>query len=112
MKYPVRCCCQPQKILGYLELPDWLKPGSRWVLMVDDRKTGRALSAAAWTPADPVGPTFRGLPVRLEAVVMQYRDLESDVDELAVYSDDRPIEFWRIIHGFEEMVAGAGVAPA
>lgn len=31
--------------------------------------------------------------------------------EIAVYSDDRPIEFWRGVRGFEELVPAGGFEP-
>lgn len=85
--YAVRCCCEPLKIFGFL--------------LLDGRQK-------AHTIRDTRGDTHRVelRPVR-EICSSEYGDppdVETQVrSEVAVYSDDRPIEFWRTIPGFLEV---------
>jgi hypothetical protein len=69
----VRCCCQPQKILGTLEVAS-LYPNQR-------------LAAR------------RGI---VEIEVRAFCNAGEMEYEFAVYSDDRPIEFWRQFASFQE----------
>lgn len=95
-KLAVRCCCQPTKIIGYLDLStDCRRPGH----VVVRERAGTA--TAGWR-ADPKVLTPSGVhTVRLELFCVA--SLAGDVHrELAVYSDDRPIDFWRNIRGFRE----------
>lgn len=81
--FAVRCCCQPRQIMGFV-----LAAGPDGV---------RAL-----TLTDRFGDKH---VVALERIATCYESFGERVgsDELAVYSDDRPIEFWRTIHGFVEV---------
>lgn len=81
VRLEVRCCCQPQKIFGTLEVPD-------------DR---------AWD-----GGSFE-VPIRrpegaIEVETIRIRGFSFIPGEwdVAVYSDDRPLEFWRQIPTFKE----------
>jgi len=75
-KYPVRCCT-PTKVLGYLDLPDGMRDGSTY--NVPERFMTDGLTAM----------TIHGCQFRRSV------DRDNGIDEIAVYSDDRPIEFWR-----------------
>lgn len=97
MRYNVRCCCQPVLVLGTLDLPPNLRDGQ--TLVVQEHRGPIALVG----PAAPVKTDA----VRTHVVEMRkYQSIEPSgwhrVDELAVYSEDRPIEFWRKIAGFKE----------
>lgn len=76
----VRCCCQPQKILGTYQVSEVMR---RWIavpLMTDDG-------------------------VRIEKLeVRDFYDYSSGERKLerAIYSDDRPLEFWRQLPGFAD----------
>ena len=84
--YPVRCCCTPTKILGHLDLPDGLRDGQRYRIVERAPLTKR--------------PYGRASSVRMhDAVLRRYRKADNNVDEIAIYSDDRPINFWRNIYG-------------
>lgn len=84
MKFEVRCCCMPQKLLGYLTLPD-----------SDRLKHGLSQNVAI-----PGGETFT---VRFLKFLQPRRSFDEEpVRYLAIPSDDRPIEFWRTVPGFSE----------
>ena len=94
--FAVRCCCTPRKIFGFMKLESPL--GNQrlpYTLAIQDSE-GRSHSI-----------TIRSIFVRRMATI---RDMERAPDEvveftspeLAIYSDDRPIEFWRTIRGFIE----------
>ena len=89
----VRCCCQPARILGFVLLTE------------DDLRRRRARLPLRVTASvfDP-----RNLDPAPEAVVQTAQEVELRVmstqysTELAVYSEERPIEFWRTVAGFVE----------
>ena len=94
--YPVWCCCQPRRILGYLELPTGLKDGQRLAVQ-------RPLSVRGASP---------DIAMRLtcgpETILMR-TFFNRDVEEIAVYSEDRPLEFWSRLPNFTPAVdVGAG----
>ena len=90
----VRCCCQPQKILGTLEVPNVL----RNYIVVRERFELKTSSSAASFVDEPV-KTYQ---VEIRTLVT------GNGREHAIYSDDRPIEFWRKIIGFREDVVKGG----
>jgi len=92
-RYPVRCCCKPQKVLGYLEMPrsDY-RNGETEVVSV------RSLSVRSFFPAHEKPGMVRD--VRYPIKFYGFRDFERGTFEIAVYSDDRPIEFWKTVSGF------------
>jgi hypothetical protein len=100
--YPVCCCCQPTKIFGYLELPD--PPRPRYEVLAF------SYASAIWehrdlrpTPTCSVEQfTVEVRPIHLVDHSSEDYELAVHSYELAVYSDDRPIEFWRKIRGFHE----------
>jgi hypothetical protein len=93
--YPVRCCCQPTKIFGYLELPD--PPRPRYEVLAF------SYAFAIWEHRDlQPTPTYSVEQFTVEVRPIHLGDHSSEEYELAVYSDDRPIEFWRKIRGFHE----------
>ena len=97
MKYPVRCCCEPQKILGYIDLPrDRYGDGERTRV-----KTMPMLSVTAFPKSGEKPVAMRSTDEII--ILRRYRDYAVGIDEMAVYSDDRPIEFWRKIVGFMEL---------
>jgi len=88
----VRCCCQPQKLLGWLPVPDGVKPGqmikftvtpARWVLESFE-------SEPAHLPADVIA-----LPVATFSYGFDHRSL-------ALKSEETPLERLRLIPGFVE----------
>lgn len=96
-RYPVRCCCSPDIVFGHLELVDGLRADDRVPVMKKVK----------------FGPGADGVTFRYEQIrVRRYIDRSRGIDEIAVYSDDHPIEFWRKLRGFTELVAGTGVEPA
>lgn len=86
----VRCCCQPTKIFGTLEVEDFCR--ERILLQMKPVVT----EAAEEVPArDP-------LPVAEIKKIFLKADTDFMLEEYAVYSDDRPLEFWRSVEGFIE----------
>lgn len=88
-EYPVRCCCQPQKIFGWLKIAQELKAGQSTVVF--ENRCGPSPSPYHHVQARYCGDTKDG----------------QIVYEVAIYSDDHPIEFWRTIRGFRENVEEA-----
>lgn len=87
MRLNVRCCCQPQKILGSLEVSS---------------NRDRFLVHESVSFKYPLANEPRNnVPVH-EIQVRYFKNYEEGTLERAVYSDDRPIEFWRKIPGFRE----------
>ena len=80
----VRCCCQPTKILGTLEVPYAPESGHGFFYL--------------W---DIAGKKHR---VRVENLY-DYTDLSEEIYTLAIYSEDRSVEFWRQFLGFKEETA-------
>lgn len=80
--FPVRCCCQPQKIFGFIRLPDMERSN-----VVDKRGNVHKLE-------------LRSMANCKMTVLNNQLEYER---ELAIYSDDRPIEFWRSVVGFLEI---------
>lgn len=81
MRLNIRCCCTPTKILGSMiwpELPDG-SPQRRWVLAYKESITAPLTH------------------ITLEARTFQDYDGRREV---AVFGDDRPIEFWQRVRGY------------
>jgi len=95
--YPVRCCCQPHKIFGFLKLPD----SSKSTHTIADRSGSEHI-----VELRPIRELRRvDDPQTAGAYVDAVYDAVCSDEERAVYSDDRPIEFWRTISGFVEVVS-------
>lgn len=84
--YRVRCCCTPRKVLGYIEGPD----------------TGGTFQVQVRTHhLEQIEPYATRTEYTLQEVeVRKFRDWNRE--ERAVYSDDKPLSFWRRVVGFEE----------
>lgn len=88
----VRCCCQPEKVLGTLDFGmDIYHPGHYKV---------------------PVWDGTHGNMLDFDFDVMEWIDvievkrfchLRAGDYELAVYSDDRPLDYWDNIRGFKRL---------
>ncbi|MGY4269690.1 MULTISPECIES: hypothetical protein [unclassified Bradyrhizobium] len=102
MRYLVRCCCEPDKILGYLTVPHEMRNGERYPICRMDQLL---INARPFEPSELVHS-------KIETALFRTLINADGNREIAVYSDDRPIEFWRGVRGFEEVVAGTGVEPA
>jgi hypothetical protein len=87
--YAVRCCCTPKKIFGFIRLP------------VGAKKLSLPLVSK---PAEFV--PWEEFPhlVEMERVEIEIKPISSMSGNLeySIYSDDRPIEFWRRVPGFIE----------
>jgi hypothetical protein len=89
--YAVRCCCTPIKIFGFLRLPAQHQRHYR----VREKAVMQPLKAGLGNGAETAlaSPVHE---VRLEML------RSPGTEEFAIYSEDRPIEFWRNIDGFIE----------
>lgn len=94
----VRCCCTPKKIFGFVQVDQNQGPGVTTLKMDDG--SGVAL-------VELKNITLTKIPPPMTAYEFhQLRLVElgpSSKIELAAYSDDRPLEFWRRIEGFVEV---------
>jgi hypothetical protein len=96
MKYNVRCCCQPTKILGWMDLP---------IGHEDTIVTEMVSMAALTTHGAPVQPRTHTVKIK------RYREaIENGYwrTEWAIYSENRSIEFWRQVKGFHEAIETNG----
>jgi hypothetical protein len=84
MRYAVRCCCKPEKVLGWLHLP----PGVHMVQVPE---------ACGWSSGQEVP---RESPKRHRVELREYRD-DYGRREWVVYAEGRPLDFWMTLSGFE-----------
>lgn len=101
----VRCCCQPEKILGTMELPTAVArhPTQIRVPFLANGQVGFGL-IDEWTA------TFGHPNLHTSTVVIELRTFRDFTfpgnhlrEELAVYSDDRPVEFWKQFPSFRPL---------
>ena len=95
--FAVRCCCQPLKVMGFLRLP-----AIRAVV-----PDGFEIEDVTGVPHRVRVKAMRQCMSVADALLMQHAiepvvPVPVQEEELAIYSDDRPIEFWRTIPGFVE----------
>jgi len=88
MTYAVRCCCQPTKILGYLDGPIGISE-----FEIPEQIFAPYSISSNTDLTDTVKTT--------KFVVRSYGNSPLET-ERAIYSEDRPIEFWRNVPGFRE----------
>lgn len=94
MRYEVRCCCQPQKLLGWLEAPERATTVSymiRRALILDDEANAIDGPAAIEHIELPITEIYFGSICDLES--KRYR---------AIKAEGTPIETLRRIPGFIE----------
>lgn len=97
---PVRCCCQPVQVYGFLFLP--LHPGEYRV----------GLDGLQGVPAHPGLEIGKAPPPGVaELEVREFLGPAPGELSLAVYGDDRPLDFWRRVTGFIEAAGAATEAP-
>lgn len=96
MRLEVRCCCQPQKLLGWLIVPDHVRDGSVVSFVVSPAHWVRETldSAPSFQPADRID-----LPV---ATFGTYTQDGAPVRRRALKSEEIPIARLRRIPGFIE----------
>lgn len=90
-RFNVRCCCQPQKILGTLDLPTTNKT---------QRLTTRSVIRPMVLKQDDVIPA--NTTIEHHTIQLRIYNRDDGVEELSVYSDDKPVEYWRQFIGFIE----------
>lgn len=92
----VRCCCQPTKVLGFLRATaQQLKARS---ITLPPRTSSFDLEA----PGLPMVGLTLERPEVLEILPISNARGVYYESESAIYSEDRPIEFWRSVKGFVE----------
>jgi hypothetical protein len=87
--YAVRCCCTPNTIYGFMKLPESTED-ARGVTVIDRHGSHHHVHLKR------VGHSAYDRDATLTA-------MPHVSDEIAIYSDDRGIEFWRRIDGFVEV---------
>lgn len=92
--FAVRCCCTPVKVIGFLRLEDVAAGCYKADRAIFDRDGVRHL-AEVMPLADHMMVPYKLLADRNIADHNTVRGRE-----YAVYSDDRPLSFWRTITGF------------
>jgi hypothetical protein len=97
----VRCCCQPVKVVGFLRLPRKIA-AAQVTTIVDiagQRHEIQIREMASYDEACRIMMNGGKLVSYLKGDVVQPRaELER-----AIYSEERPIDFWRRIPGFVEV---------
>ena len=97
-KLEVRCCCDANKVLGYMAHPKLQKPGDRVLFPMMSNNEVR--------PVDPDTPPV-GIPVRiLELTVNEFfeypvGDFGPGRSRIAIKNRDYPLEWLQAIPGFE-----------
>src|SRR5215831_6329061 len=93
MRYAVRCCCMPVKVMGWLDLPKDCPDKLTIALFQSVPLNFWNLSPEEQVHHSPIQ--------NLQAVIelKTYVHLSGSW-ERAVYSDDRPLSFWKRIPGF------------
>jgi hypothetical protein len=86
---PVRCCCTPTKIFGFLQLSE--EDAARSVIEINRHRI-------------EIKPLHEGL-LRCRLDGCDEPEHLDSTTERAVYSDDRPLSFWRRMPGFVEAVS-------
>lgn len=87
--FAVRCCCESSKIFGFLQLPD-----NTWAYRTITDRSGRGHKIELREACERIIENYReSSPAPI------YQERSAD---LAVYSDDRPLEFWRQFDNFVE----------
>lgn len=97
--FAVRCCCTPQKVFGFLRL---LAPNNplttHHTTLTDNNGQQHPIKIMPIYSNPNMSSHFGRVLFNMDPVQF----LEHTKPELAVYSDDRPLEFWRNIPGFVE----------
>ena len=88
--YAVRCCCTPTKIFGFLLLDAVVHP--QRVSVLDRAGEEHKIKLAAMCRYGNTKDEVAHLLVENPRALMVERQ-----EELAVYSEDRPREFWRFL---------------
>ena len=95
MRYPIRCCCNPGRVLGTLDIH---APGSH----PGDPRTVRTYSVPSLSGRNPEShPAAPGLSY-VDLHFERFNDGQG-AEEWAIKSDDRPLEFWRTMKGWHEI---------
>jgi hypothetical protein len=103
MRIEVRCCCQPTKLLGWIDVARQVKDGDVLIFPLASRDGGRDLLPLA----EPFAVEQLRLPVATFSNVVLIAKGTDDVDvirtrRIAIKSEETPVETLRRIPGFEE----------
>lgn len=94
--FAVRCCCTPKKVFGFIKLP----------ITSDVRLPDYRTIKDAMGDIHPIKLMSIYINRHYRASIMNAQPLEGILEhtmpEIAIYSDNHPIEFWRTIPGFVE----------
>lgn len=91
---PVRCCCKPDSLLGFMRLPETALAHS--YLEIE----GHGIEIKPLTTLKPstIRDHFDAKPSEFSSLTLGDTEVE-----LAIYSDDRPLAFWRQFREFVEV---------
>lgn len=95
MKLNVRCCCDGTRILGTLQVEEGARYTQTVRIFIEPRTIDVWTVSKKEPEAVPCEPSTDTATLKTLSGPGHHR-------ELAVYSDDRPIEFWRRVAGFVE----------
>lgn len=92
---PVRCCCRPEKVFGFLRLPeDALR--AQEVTLPDRNGAPQRVSLRRFAERPEIKTMFDPDAIGVFSMPTW---------EIAVYSDDQPPEFWQRFEHFVPAVA-------
>lgn len=95
----VRCCCKPEKVLGFIKLAEAkIRPFSDPTIVLFD-KDGVGHQARI----DKFTDYGKSSAIYFDPGANPCASIPIFEDEIAIRTDDRPIEFWRTIEGFMEV---------
>jgi len=94
MRVEVRCCCQPQKLLGWLEVPSPTIHDGQWVTFLVVPQCGGGLDGGLWEGGQ-----------RLALQICKWYDVGAVYYGLALKAEGAPVEVLRRIRGFTEGTA-------
>jgi hypothetical protein len=92
---PIRCCCTPSLVLGLMPYPEGRAPrdGQEIVYPFETRK------ATPWYTAHQNDPEIKTISFK----VRRFDDHPNRTSELALHSNETPLDVLRTISGFVEI---------
>lgn len=92
----IRCCCRPEKILGMLDLPTTDR-----IQRLTTRSVVRPMVLKL--NEDIHANTTANTTIEHHTIQLRIYNKEDGTEELSVYSDDKPVEYWKQFIGFIEI---------
>lgn len=90
MRVEVRCCCDPERLIGWINIEGLPRPGTRVVFPLNN----------------PISLTLEDPPTPMKFATLEVAVLrDKGNDSIAFKSNDLPIETFRRIRAFMENIA-------